>query len=76
VLVRAGTELSLPEIHAALDCAGYRIVAPHPVKALADALGYDHILGRARRVRRGVYRADMLSPAQRRRLLQRLPAGR
>ncbi len=50
VLVRAGTPLTLPEIHRALHLTGFRIAGRHVVKQLADALGYEHHHGRARRV--------------------------
>lgn len=67
VLVRAEQPLSLTEVHRALHLTGYRIAGPRPVKRLADALGYEHDHGRARRVSRGVYQVGELSPARRRR---------
>lgn len=45
----------LVEIHAQLHREGYAVQHPHPVKALADALGYDTDQGRVRRNQRGVY---------------------
>jgi hypothetical protein len=54
VLIRAGTPLALPDIHRRLHLAGYRIDGEHQVKQLADALGYEHRRGRARRIERGV----------------------
>ncbi len=71
VLARARRPLSLPEIHRALHVGGYAIAGRTPVKTLADALGYEHDRGRARRVRRGVYELAELTPARRRRVLQR-----
>jgi len=69
VLLRAGHPLTLTEIHRALHLSGYRIGGRHVVKQLADALGYEHQCGRARRVSRGVYTVGELSPARRRRAL-------
>jgi hypothetical protein len=71
VLLRARRPLTLPEIHRALHVGGYAIAGSTPVKTLADALGYEHSRGRARRVRRGVYELGELTPARRRRVLQR-----
>lgn len=65
-LVRAGRPLSLPEIHRALHVSGHAVAGATPVKRLADALGYEHDIGRARRVRRGVYELGELTPARRR----------
>ncbi len=70
VLVRAQRPLGLTEIHAALHLAGYRLSGPHPVKQLADALGYEHDNGRARRIMRGVYAPGTLSPSRRRRAFE------
>jgi hypothetical protein len=70
VLLRARRPLGLPEIHAALHLAGYRLSGARPVKQLADALGYEHDNGRARRVMRGVYAPGELSPSRRRRSLE------
>lgn len=54
LLSRLG-ETSLPELHAVLHRLGYAIAGSNTVKALADALGYEHDAGRACRVSRGVY---------------------
>jgi hypothetical protein len=67
VLVRAGRPLGLAEIHAALHLAGYRLSGRRPVQQLADALGYEHEQGRARRVMRSVYTVGTISPSRRRR---------
>jgi hypothetical protein len=69
VLVRSGSPMTLPEIHRALHLTGFRISGAHVVKQLADALGYEHRHGRARRVARGTYAIGELSPARRRRAL-------
>lgn len=55
LLARFG-ELALPELHALIHLYGYELTARHPVKALADAMRYELLEGRAERVRRGVYR--------------------
>lgn len=55
LLARFGV-LALPELHALLHLYGYEIVARLPVKALADAMRYEVLEGRAERVQRGVYR--------------------
>jgi hypothetical protein len=70
VLVRAGTPLTLSEIHRALHLTGFRIAGAHAVKQLADALRYEHAHDRARRTARGTYVIGELSPARRRRALQ------
>jgi hypothetical protein len=67
VLIRAERPLSLPEIHRALHLTGYAVVGRNPVKRLADAMGYEHDHGRARRLARGVYAVGELTPARRRR---------
>lgn len=69
VLVRAGTPMTLPEIHRALHLTGFRIAGPRSVKQLGDALGYEHSRGRAHRTARGTYVIGELSPARRRRAL-------
>jgi hypothetical protein len=71
VLVRSGTPMTLPEIHRALHLTGFRIAGHHVVKQLADALGYEHDHGRARRTARGTYMIGELSPARRRRAMAR-----
>ena len=73
VIVRADRPLTLPEIHRGLHLTGFRIVARNEVKRLADALGYEHRRGRARRVERGKYAIGALSPARRRRVLHADP---
>ena len=47
--------LSLRQLHVLLHRAGYAIAHRTPVKALADALGHEADVGRARRVARGCY---------------------
>ena len=47
--------LPLTELHAQLHRHGFGIAHRHPVKALADALGYETEQGNTRRVSRGVY---------------------
>lgn len=70
VLLRARKPMTLPEIHRALHAAGFVIDGWHPVKQLADALGWEHEKQRARRVRRGVYEIGRLNPYRRRRALR------
>jgi hypothetical protein len=70
VLLRAGRPLTLPEIHRGLHAAGFAIDGWHPVKQLADALGWEHEKKRARRVARGVYEVGQLNPYRRRRALR------
>ncbi len=67
VLVRAGTPLTLPEVHRALHLTGYRIAGARAVKQLGDAMAYEHNQGRVRRIARGTYAIGELSPARRRR---------
>lgn len=50
--------MALPELHALLHRCHLAVAGTNPVKALADALGHEHDAGRARRIRRGVYRAS------------------
>ncbi|MSX32744.1 MAG: hypothetical protein F2782_04500, partial [Actinobacteria bacterium] len=69
VLAREQRPLTLPEIHRALHANGYRLHHVGSVKQLADALGYEHDIGRARRVARGIYEIGELSPYERRRVL-------
>ncbi len=54
VLSRLGS-LALVELHAHLHRLGMVVDHRHPVKALADALGYEADRGRAARTARGVY---------------------
>jgi len=49
---------SLFTIHTWIHHYGYEVEGPTPVKALADALGYETRAGRTARVRRGVYALD------------------
>lgn len=51
----------LRDLHGLLHCYGYSVAGPHPVKDLADAMGYEVRCGRARRVSRGVYEAEPLA---------------
>jgi hypothetical protein len=69
VLARAQGPLTLPQIHRGLHAAGFAIDSRHPVKQLADSLGWEHERGRARRVERGVYELGQLSPYRRRRAM-------
>ena len=55
LLGSAREPLSLTDLHAMLHRQGFFIDSGHPVKALADALRYEVLEGRARRVARGVY---------------------
>lgn len=55
ILSRLGTA-TLVELHAMLHRLGYGVASRTPVKALADALGYDHDAGNVERLRRGTYR--------------------
>ena len=68
VLAEHGRAMKLVEIHRALHLGGYAIVSKHPVKRLADALGYETRAGRAFRIDRGVYKLGILSPGDRRRV--------
>lgn len=56
-ILRATGSTTLRELHALLHHRGYDVDSAQPVKALADALGYETDQGRARRLRRGVYEA-------------------
>lgn len=69
VLARARRPMTLAEIHRGLHAAGFAIAGHHPVKQLADSLGWEHERGRAHRVARGVYELGELSPYRRRRAL-------
>jgi len=79
LLHNRGRPMSLPEIHTALHLRGFVVVSHYPVKALADAMGYEARRGRAIRPRRGYYQLGVLSPGQRRRLARvqadQTPAG-
>jgi hypothetical protein len=56
--------LSLVELHAQIHRHRFAVGSLTPVKALADALGYETDAGRAQRVRRGTYRT-LVAPANR-----------
>ncbi len=68
VLARNARPMTLVEIHRELHLNGYAIGSRHPVQRLADCLGYENTLGRARRVDRGIYALGVLNPAERRRV--------
>ncbi len=68
ILSRHRRPMTLVEVHRELHLNGYAIASRHPVKRLADALGYETINGRASRTERGVYRLGMLNPGERRRI--------
>ena len=68
VLARNARAMPLVEIHRELHLNGFAIASRHPVKRLADALGYETRKGRAKRVDRGRYAVDQLNPGTRRRL--------
>jgi hypothetical protein len=68
ILMRNAIPMSLVEIHRELHLNGYAIASRHPVKRLADSLGYETTRGRARRLDRGIYVIDQLNPGTRRRL--------
>lgn len=51
--------LTLRELHRQIHLAGYELAHRHPVKALADAVRYETVKGRLRRVARGIYEAVM-----------------
>lgn len=59
-LLRQHGRHRLRDLHGLLHCYGYTVAGPHPVKDLADAMGYETRRGRARRVERGVYEAEPL----------------
>ncbi len=68
VLARNARPMTLVEIHREVHLNGYAIASRAPVQRLADCLGYENTLGRARRVGRGVYAIGLLNPAERRRV--------
>jgi hypothetical protein len=76
VLARTDNDMSLTEIHRELHLDGFAIAARHPVKRLADALGYEALAGRAVRTMRGRYALGILSPAERRRVHRYAPTRR
>jgi len=53
VLATQARPMTLVEIHREMHLSGRAIVSRLPVQRLADCLGYEHRLGRARRVERG-----------------------
>ena len=61
ILSRHGP-LTLRDLHARLHAYGYRIAHRHPVKTLADALGYETRMGRTVRLARGTYSLAPGSP--------------
>ena len=68
ILARNGTKMTLVEIHRELHLNGYAIASREPVHRLANALAYEHVKGRARRVERGTYALGVLNPGERRRI--------
>ena len=54
-LAHAGRSLTLTEIHRSLHLSGYQLGSDNPVKQLGDALRYEELQGRVRRVERGTY---------------------
>jgi len=68
ILARNARPMSLVELHRELHLNGYAIASREPVKRLANALAYELVKGRARRVSRGVYVIGELNPGERRRL--------
>jgi hypothetical protein len=73
-LLRRFGELTLSELHALIHRHGYLVAAPHPVKTLADAMGYEARRGRAERTARATYRArSTRRPRSSARYFDRLP---
>ena len=70
VLLRAGAPCTLAEIHRALHLRGHVLPGTDAVKQLGDALGYEERRGTVRRVARGTYALDTVTP-YRRRVLER-----
>lgn len=56
--------LPLAELHALLHRHHLAVAGRHPIKALADALGYETDQGRTERAERGCYRATPATIAQ------------
>ncbi|MGE0732710.1 MAG: hypothetical protein AB7O92_05380 [Acidimicrobiia bacterium] len=54
ILSRLG-QATLVELHATMHRLGFAVASRTPVKALADALGYDADAGHVLRIRRGTY---------------------
>jgi hypothetical protein len=74
ILAKNDRAMTLVEVHRELHLNGYTIASRQPVQRLADALGYETLKGRARRVDRGVYKLDCLNPGERRRI-ERIPTS-
>jgi hypothetical protein len=68
VLARNARAMTLVEIHREINLNGFAIKSRHPVKRLADCLGYEIVKGRARRVERGIYTLGVLNPGDYRRV--------
>jgi hypothetical protein len=68
ILLRNERPMTLVEIHRELHLNGYVIASREPVKRLGNALAYEVVKGRARRVDRGTYEIDRLNPGERRRM--------
>lgn len=68
VLARNDRPMTLVELHRELHLNGYAIASRDPVKRLSDALNYETVKGRARRVDRGIYRLAVLNSGERRRI--------
>ncbi len=71
VLLRVGGALSIEEIDAHIALLGRRVDSAYPGKALADALRYETLCGRVRRVGRGRYAVGRVSHGMRYRVLSR-----
>jgi len=56
-LRKAGGPLTVSQIHRSLHLSGYCLRSEQPVKQLGDALRYEELQGRVRRVARGTYAA-------------------
>ena len=69
VLLRAERPLGIGELIDSLEAAGLRIVAPHPNKAVSDALRCEARKPRVLAVRRGTFVALRLPDSTRRRIL-------
>lgn len=54
--------LTLAELHALLHRTQFAVASGYPAKALADACGHEHDVGRARRLERGRYEALVAPP--------------
>jgi hypothetical protein len=56
-IIRRHGSVRLDDLHRLLHLYGYAVASPTPVKALADAMGYEVARGRLRRPERAVYEA-------------------